>query len=87
MILRTNVRNKDISKSVVGSHFSPLKWDFYIGGIIMIKIKCKYCNYKLEKHRWEHIIAAVRKQGGHAGKNICPECKAKGLRLDWGKEE
>jgi len=53
----------------------------------MIKVKCKYCDYKLEKHRWEHIVYTIRKQGGHAGKNICPNCKREGLRLDWGKEE
>lgn len=52
----------------------------------MIKIKCKYCDYRIEKHRWEHIISTIRKQGGNVGKNICPECKAKGLRLDWGEE-
>lgn len=53
----------------------------------MIKVKCKYCDYKLEKHRWEHIVYTIRKQGGHVGKNICPGCKKEGLRLDWGKEE
>lgn len=52
----------------------------------MIKVKCKYCDYRIEKHRWEHIIAVIRKEGGHAGKNICPSCKKKGLRLDWGEE-
>lgn len=52
----------------------------------MIKVKCKYCDYKLEKPRWEHIIYTVRKQGGCIGKNICPGCKKKGLELDWGED-
>ncbi len=52
----------------------------------MIKGKCKYCSYKVEKPRWEHIIYTVRKQGGCIGKNICPGCKKKGLELDWGEE-
>lgn len=51
----------------------------------MIKGKCKYCSYKVEKPRWEHIIYTVRKQGGCIGKNICPGCKKEGLRLDWGE--
>ncbi|GFN35801.1 hypothetical protein [Tepidimicrobium xylanilyticum] len=50
----------------------------------MIKVKCKYCRYKIEKPRWEHIVAQIRRDGGNIGKNICPSCKKKGLRLDWG---
>ncbi len=53
----------------------------------MIKVKCKYCDYELEKPRWEHIIHTIRKQGGDALKNICPECKQEGLRFDWGEED
>lgn len=53
----------------------------------MIKVKCKYCDYRIEKHRWEHIVYTIRKQGGNIGKNICPRCGKDGLRLDWGKEE
>ena len=52
----------------------------------MIKVKCKYCSYKIEKPRWEHIIYTVRKQGGDILKNVCPGCKKKGLELDWGEE-
>lgn len=52
----------------------------------MIKVKCKHCRYKVEKPRWEHIIYAVRKQGGCIRKNICPRCKQDGLVFDWGEE-
>ena len=52
----------------------------------MIKVKCKYCSYKVEKPRWEHIIYAVRKDGGCIRYNICPTCKREGLELDWGEE-
>lgn len=51
----------------------------------MIKVKCKYCDYELEKPRWEHIIYAVRKDGGCIRYNICPTCKREGLELDWGE--
>jgi len=53
----------------------------------MIKGKCKYCDYELEKPRWEHIIHTIRKQGGDALKNICPSCKQEGLVFDWGEED
>jgi hypothetical protein len=53
----------------------------------MIKGKCKYCDYELEKPRWEHIIYTIRKNGGDALKNICPRCKEEGLVLDWSQED
>lgn len=52
----------------------------------MIKVKCKYCDYKLEKPRWEHIVYVIRKQGGDIRHNICPVCKREGLEIDWGEE-
>lgn len=52
----------------------------------MIKVKCKYCSYKVQKPKWEHIIYAIRKDGGNALKNICPRCKQDGLVFDWGEE-
>lgn|GEM_PF-2562223 len=51
----------------------------------MTKAECKYCDYKVEKPRWEHIISAIKSQGGHAGGNICPKCKKNGLEFDWGE--
>ena len=88
MILSTVIK-KDISKSRLLKNLTfPLSGGiFYLEGINMIKVKCKYCDYKLEKPRWEHIIHTIRKQGGNVGKNICPRCKRDELRLDWGEEE
>jgi len=28
----------------------------------------------------------IRRDGGNIGKNICPNCKAEGLELNWGEE-
>lgn len=51
----------------------------------MIKAKCTKCNFKLNKHRWEHMIYAIYKLGANAGKEICPKCKKEGLKIDFGE--
>ena len=51
----------------------------------MIKVECtnkeyigdgefKKCDYTLIKPQWEHIVNTLYREGGHAGKNICPKC-------------
>lgn len=62
--------------------------------ITMIKVECtneKYigdgelekCDYVLIKPNWEHIVNALYKQGGHAGKSICSKCNHKSLIFDF----
>ena len=60
----------------------------------MIKVVCdlsdndiyEYCVWEgLEKPQWEHIVNSLHKQGGHAGKDICPGCKRNTLKFDYGK--
>ena len=63
----------------------------------MIKVHCDiYDNvdepeykshYAIKKSRWEHVVNAVYKAGGHAGKSICPVCRYRTLKFDFEGEE
>lgn len=44
------------------------------------------CGFEIEKPQWEHLVYAIWKQGGHAGRNICPKCKKERLEFDFMKE-
>lgn len=69
----------------------------YLEMIPLIKVECtneKYigdgefekCDYILLKPKWEHIVNSLYKQGGHAGKNICPKCNKKKLIFNFGDD-
>lgn len=62
----------------------------------MIKVVCEladngiyeWCDWEgLEKPKWEHIVNALYRQGGHVIKNICPKCKRKTLLFDYQEGE
>lgn len=48
-----------------------------------MKAYCKKCKTKIEKPKWEHLIYAIYKAGGHAGENKCPGCKNKTLEFSF----